>query len=177
MFLRSYPKLRYALCLPLLAETCYSEDHTLGKVTTQAKRIFTYNNEFKVTSKELDQRQSNEVKDLFRTNPDVNVGGGSVMGQKIYVRGIEDRLLRVTVDGAAQNGNIYHHQGNTVIDPGMLKSVEVTKGAANASAGPGAIAGVIKMETKGAADFIPRGKNYAASGAVSFYTNFGDRET
>ncbi|WP_120803767.1 TonB-dependent receptor [Helicobacter pylori] len=177
MFLRSYPKLRYALCFPLLAETCYSENHTLGKVTTQAKRIFTYNNEFKVTSKELDQRQSNEVKDLFRTNPDVNVGGGSVMGQKIYVRGVEDRLLRVTVDGAAQNGNIYHHQGNTVIDPGMLKSVEVTKGSANASAGPGAIAGVIKMETKGAADFIPRGKSYAASGAVSFYTNFGDRET
>ncbi len=65
----------------------------------------------------------------------MNVGGGSVMGQKIYVRGVEDRLLRVTVDGAAQNGNIYHHQGNTVIDPGMLKSVEVTKGSANASAG------------------------------------------
>ncbi|EJB15159.1 tonB-dependent Receptor Plug domain protein [Helicobacter pylori CPY1124] len=100
MFLRSYPKLRYALCFPLLADTCYSADHTLGKVTTQAQKIFTYNNEFKVTSKELDQRQSNEVKDLFRTNPDVNVGGGSVMGQKIYVRGVEDRLLRVTVDGA-----------------------------------------------------------------------------
>ncbi len=152
------------------------EEHTLSKVTTQGERIFTYNNEFVVGSKELAQRQSNQVDDMFRTNPDVNVGGGGVMGQKIYVRGIEDRLLRVTVDGAAQNGNIYHHQGNTVIDPQMLKSVIVTKGAANASAGPGAMAGAIAMETKGAADFIPKGKSYAASASASFFTNFGDRE-
>lgn len=40
MFLRSYPKLRYALCLPLLTETCYSEERTLNKVTTQANKDF-----------------------------------------------------------------------------------------------------------------------------------------
>ncbi|GAA8729357.1 hypothetical protein HpBT352_14840 [Helicobacter pylori] len=32
------------------------------------------------------------------------------------------------MDGAAQMGASYGHQGNTIIDPGMLKSVVVTKG-------------------------------------------------
>ncbi|WP_104713484.1 TonB-dependent receptor domain-containing protein [Helicobacter cetorum] len=152
------------------------KSHTLGKVTTQAQRIFNYNNQTHVSIKELERRQANQISDMFRRNPNINVGGGSLMAQKIYVRGIEDRLARVTVDGAAQMGASYGHQGNTIIDPGMLKEVIVTKGAAQASAGPMALIGAIKMETKSARDFIPKGKNYAISGATSFYTNFGDRE-
>ncbi len=151
--------------------------HTLGKVTTQAAKIFNYNNQTTISSKELERRQANQISDMFRRNPNINVGGGAVIAQKIYVRGIEDRLARVTVDGAAQMGASYGHQGNTIIDPGMLKSVVVTKGAAQASAGPMALIGAIKMETRSASDFIPKGKDYAISGAVTFLTNFGDRET
>ncbi|GAA9550531.1 hypothetical protein HpHA44_07730 [Helicobacter pylori] len=151
--------------------------HTLGKVTTQAAKIFNYNNQTTISSKELERRQANQISDMFRRNPNINVGGGAVIAQKIYVRGIEDRLARVTVDGAAQMGASYGHQGNTIIDPGMLKSVVVTKGAAQASAGPMALIGAIKMETKSASDFIPKGKDYAMSGAATFLTNFGDRET
>ncbi|GAA9788380.1 hypothetical protein VN0365_10200 [Helicobacter pylori] len=106
---------------------------------------------------------------MFRRNPNINVGGGAVIAQKIYVRGIEDRLARVTVDGVAQMGASYGHQGNTIIDPGMLKSVVVTKGAAQASAGPMALIGAIKMETRSASDFIPKGKDYAMSGAATFF--------
>ncbi len=102
--------------------------HTLGKVTTQAAKIFNYNNQTTISSKELERRQANQISDMFRRNPNINVGGGAVIAQKIYVRGIEDRLARVTVDGAAQMGASYGHQGNTIIDPGMLKSVVVTKG-------------------------------------------------
>ncbi|GAA7082168.1 hypothetical protein Kyoto48A_13400 [Helicobacter pylori] len=151
--------------------------HTLGKVTTQAAKIFNYNNQTTISSKELERRQANQISDMFRRNPNINVGGGAVIAQKIYVRGIEDRLARVTVDGAAQMGASYGHQGNTIIDPGMLKSVVVTKGAAQASAGPMALIGAIKMETRSASDFIPKGKDYAMSVAVTFLTNFGDRET
>lgn len=130
--------------------------HTLGKVTTQAAKIFNYNNQTTISSKELERRQANQISDMFRRNPNINVGGGAVIAQKIYVRGIEDRLARVTVDGAAQMGASYGHQGNTIIDPGMLKSVVVTKGAAQASAGPMALIGAIKMETRSASDFIPK---------------------
>uniref|UniRef100_UPI000EAF6AD1 TonB-dependent receptor domain-containing protein n=1 Tax=Helicobacter vulpis TaxID=2316076 RepID=UPI000EAF6AD1 len=151
------------------------ESHTLGKVTTLGERTFEYNNSMTIGRKELQQRQSNQVNDLFRTRADVNVAGGGYMAQKVYVRGMESRLLRVTIDGAAQNGNIFHHDANTIIDPGMLKEIDVIKGAANASAGPGAIAGKMAMETIGANDFLRRGQTYGGSAAVSFYTNFGYR--
>lgn len=98
------------------------------------------------------------------------------MAQKIYVRGMEDRLLRVTIDGAAQNGNAFHHQGNTVVDPGMLKRIEITKGSANASAGPGALAGAISMTTKDASDLLAKGQNFGFNLGTSLYTNFGVRE-
>ncbi len=151
------------------------ETHTLGKVTTLGERTFEYNNKMYIERKELQQRQSNQVNDLFRTRADINVAGGGLMAQKIYVRGMESRLLRVTIDGAAQNGNIFHHDANTVIDPGMLKEIEVIKGAANASAGPGAIAGKMAMETIGANDFLRKGQTYGGSASASFYTNFGMR--
>ncbi|CCM73657.1 iron-regulated outer membrane protein (frpB) [Helicobacter heilmannii ASB1.4] len=151
------------------------ESHTLGKVTTLGERTFEYNNRMTIGRKELQQRQSNQVNDLFRTRADVNVAGGGYMAQKVYVRGMESRLLRVTIDGAAQNGNIFHHDANTIIDPGMLKEIDVIKGAANASAGPGAIAGKMAMETIGANDFLRRGQTYGGQAAVSFYTNFGYR--
>lgn len=151
------------------------ESHTLGKVTTLGERTFEYNNKMYIERKELQQRQSNQVNDLFRTRADVNVAGGGLMAQKVYVRGMESRLLRVTIDGAAQNGNIFHHDANTIIDPGMLKEIEMIKGAASASAGPGAIAGKMAMETIGANDFLRKGQNYGGSASASFYTNFGMR--
>ncbi|PAF47772.1 hypothetical protein BKH46_02735 [Helicobacter sp. 12S02634-8] len=153
-----------------------TQDYTLDKVTATGEREFQYNNKDYIGEKDLTQRQANQMSDVFATQPDVSVGGGGVMAQKIYVRGIEDRLLRVTIDGAAQNGNAFHHQGNTIIDPGMLKEVVITKGAANASAGPGALAGAISMTTKDASDLLAKGQNFGAYVASSFYTNFGVRE-
>lgn len=153
-----------------------TNNYTLEKVTTEAQKEFQFNNKDYINGKDLSDRQSNSMADVFATQPDVNVGGGGMMAQKIYVRGIEDRLLRVTIDGAAQNGNAFHHQGNTIIDPGMLKQVEITKGSANASAGPGALAGAISMTTKDASDLLEKGQNFGAYVASSFYTNFGVRE-
>ncbi len=56
--------------------------HTLGKVTTQAAKIFNYNNQTTISSKELERRQANQISDMFRRNPNINVGGGAVIAQK-----------------------------------------------------------------------------------------------
>ncbi|WP_104747508.1 TonB-dependent receptor domain-containing protein [Helicobacter cetorum] len=151
------------------------ESHTLGKVTTMGERTFEYNNKMYIDRKELQQRQSNQVQDIFRTRADVNVASGGLMAQKIYIRGIESRLLRVTIDGVAQNGNIFHHDANTVIDPNMIKEVEVIKGAANASAGPGAVAGKLAFTLIDANDFLRKGQTYGAKVEAGFFTNFGYR--
>ncbi|GAA7340672.1 hypothetical protein MLS209_12450 [Helicobacter pylori] len=53
--------------------------HTLGKVTTQAAKIFNYNNQTTISSKELERRQANQISDMFRRNLNINVGGGAVI--------------------------------------------------------------------------------------------------
>lgn len=163
-----------------LISTSFAEESLnnfmLDEITIEGQREFDFNNKTFVNAKDLSQRQANQISDIFSTHTEIDVGGGGLMAQKIYVRGVEDRLLRVTIDGAAQNGNAFHHQGNTVIDPGMLKSIEITKGSANASAGPGALAGAISMTTKDASDLLDKGQNFGFNLGSSFYTNFGVRE-
>ncbi|PAF53046.1 hypothetical protein BKH42_08120 [Helicobacter sp. 13S00482-2] len=172
-------KIYISMVLLFLSSNLFADepnDYTLEKVTTEGQKEFQFNNKDYIDSQDIANRQSNSIADVFATQSDVNVGGGGMMAQKIYVRGIEDRLLRVTIDGAAQNGNAFHHQGNTIIDPGMLKEVEITKGSANASAGPGALAGAISMTTKDASDLLSKGKNFGAYLGSSFYTNYGIKE-
>ncbi|MGL2780947.1 TonB-dependent receptor [Helicobacter pylori] len=173
--LRNQFRIVFVSCIVASSLQAQENTHTLGKVTTKGERTFEYNNKMYIDRKELQQRQSNQIRDIFRTRADVNVASGGLMAQKIYVRGIESRLLRVTIDGVAQNGNIFHHDANTVIDPNMIKEVEVIKGAANASAGPGAVAGKLSFTTIDANDFLRKNQTYGAKAEAAFYTNFGYR--
>ncbi|GAL08564.1 enterobactin receptor VctA [Photobacterium aphoticum] len=70
-----------------------------------------------IDAAQLEKRQATDLSDIFRTDPEVTVGGGSSVSQKIYVRGIEDTLLNVTIDGATQSGYIYHHQAAYRLSP------------------------------------------------------------
>jgi len=64
-----------------------------------------------------------DLADLFRGVPSVSVGGGVGVAQKIYVRGLEDSLLNVTIDGAPQRGTLFHHIGRVTIEPELLETV------------------------------------------------------
>ena len=55
-------------------------------------------------------------------------------------------MLAVTVDGAAQNNKVFHHNGTTLIDPSLLKAVRVDAGVAPADAGFAALTGSIVYE-------------------------------
>ena len=44
------------------------------------------------------------------------------MSQKVYVRGVEETNLAVTIDDARQNNKIFHHNATTLIDPSLLKA-------------------------------------------------------
>lgn len=107
-----------------------------------------------VSGDDIELFQMNDLSDLFSQYPSVQVGGGLPAAQKIYVRGIEDKLLNITIDGATQGGYMSHHHGQYVIEPDLLKLVSVEPGPGSASNGPGALAGVIRFETKSAEDFL-----------------------
>ncbi|MEC8849695.1 MAG: TonB-dependent receptor, partial [Pseudomonadota bacterium] len=79
-----------------------------------------------------------------------------------YVNGIEEQNLNVQVDGVRQSNNIWHHNANGLIDPTLLKSVSVDAGVAGADAGPGAVGGSLRYETRDVADLLAPGRNFGS---------------
>ena len=106
-----------------------------------------------ITSADLEEVNPADLDETFRKTPAVLVNGGRAQAQQIFVNNLESTLSNVTVDGASQ-GNLYHHQSSVLIEPELLKSVEVYPGAGSALNGPGALNGAIRFETKNAFDLL-----------------------
>ncbi|MFB9885486.1 TonB-dependent receptor domain-containing protein [Balneatrix alpica] len=135
----------------------------VGKVKAASETV--------VDQQALEKKQAATLHDVFSGEPSVAVGGGSSVAQKIYVRGLEDTMLNVTIDGATQAGYIYHHQGRLSVEPELLKQVEVEAGAGAATSGPGALAGAIRFETKDPNDLLKDGQNFGATLKTGGSTN------
>ncbi|REL27489.1 TonB-dependent receptor [Thalassotalea euphylliae] len=120
---------------------------------------------------DIRKKQANDLEDIFRGEPAITVGGSFGIAQKIYVRGIEDTNLNVSVDGATQAGYLFHHQGRLSIEPEMLKHVEVKAGAGSALDGPGALGGAIRFETKDADDLLGDGEHFGALLKAGYFSN------
>ncbi len=103
---------------------------------------------------ELTRTQPSDLKDVFAGESSVSVGGSMPVNQKLYLRGVEETALSVTIDGARQNNKVFHHSATTLIDPSLLKSVRASAGISPADDGPGAIGGSIVFETVDVADVL-----------------------
>ena len=131
-----------------------------------------------VTAEQIEKLQATDLQDLFSQSPEVTIGGGAGFAQKLYVRGIEDQLLNITIDGAQQATRQFHHAGRISIEPELLKRVEVNAGAGNALSGPGALGGSVKFVTKDPEDMLKSDENFGglvkgmfSSNTDSFKTN------
>ncbi|UYG03020.1 TonB-dependent receptor [Halomonas sp. LR3S48] len=102
----------------------------------------------------IERYQAGDLGELFAGEPEVAVGGTVGIAQKVYVRGVEDTLLNVTIDGATQAGALFHHTGRLAVEPELLKQVEVDAGAGRATAGAGALGGAIRFVTKDPGDLL-----------------------
>lgn len=124
-----------------------------------------------VKQSELKQLQANDLADIFRSQSEISVGGANPVAQKIYVRGLEDTMLNVTVDGALQAGYLFHHQGRLTIEPELLKQVDIVAGAGDATSGSGALGGAIRFKTKTAHDLITGSERGGALVKLGYYGN------
>lgn len=115
---------------------------------------------FDIESDEIELTQASDLSDLLSNESGVAVGGGAAVAQKVYVRGFEDTMLNVTVDGAQQPAELYHHQTRVQIEPEFIKSIELDAGAGAATAGPGALTGALKVRTKDAFDMLRPDQNF-----------------
>lgn len=107
-----------------------------------------------ILSDAIVKRAARNLREVLQDEPGVTVGGGPAIAQKVYVRGVEDTMLSTTLDGAPQTGRAFHHQSRLMIDPDLVKQVELDRGSSAASAGPGALAGSLRMTTKDGRDLL-----------------------
>ena len=125
-----------------------------------------------ITSKDLDRTQPQTIQNLYSSQTAVTAGGTTQASTKVYVHGIEETMLNVQIDGARQaQRNGFHHNGNNVIDPSMLKGVAIDAGAASADAGPNALGGAIRYTTKDVSDLLKDGQKLGGFAALSYDTN------
>ncbi|WP_247869839.1 TonB-dependent receptor domain-containing protein [Methylophaga sp. SB9B] len=124
-----------------------------------------------VSAEQIEKLQATDLQDLFSQSPEVTIGGGPGFAQKLYVRGIEDQLLNITIDGAQQATRQFHHAGRISIEPELLKRVEVNAGAGNALSGPGALGGSVKFVTKDPEDMLKPGENFGGLVKGMFSSN------
>lgn len=116
-----------------------------------------------VGARQIAEQAPRDTRETLQNETGLAVGGGgNAIAQKVYAREIEDTMLNVTLDGVPQGGNVFHHQGRVLIDPMMMKRIEVDKGGTLASIGPGGLAGSVRMTTKDARDLLLAGQNFGA---------------
>ncbi|GAB1264942.1 TonB-dependent receptor domain-containing protein [Aurantivibrio infirmus] len=114
-------------------------------------------------------RQSDHISDLLRTIPGVDVGGAHSLNQRITIRSMDDKDLRITIDGANQNTYMYHHMGNLQIHADILESVDIEVG--NNSVISGGLGGAVRFKTRQAGDLLEPGKNWGARVQSSYANN------
>ncbi len=175
--LRSFPAVRFALAAAALSETSHAATSSGG----DAHKLETVVVVGQATARVLDAEaltrvQAVDLEDVFRSEPSVNVGGGAVgIAQKIYLRGMEDTLLNITVDGAPQTGTLFHHIGRVSVEPELLEQVEVQAGAGEATSGAGAIGGAIRFKTKEASDLLEDGEDFGGIVKGHYFSNDGNK--
>lgn len=129
---------------------------TLDSITVVAERE---PGNFDLDRGEIELTQASDLSDLLSNESGVAVGGGSPVAQKVYVRGFEDTMLNVTIDGAQEPAELYHHQTRVQIEPEFIKSIELDAGAGAATQGAGALTGAMRVRTRDAFDLLRPGQD------------------
>lgn len=119
----------------------------------------------------ISTRNAGLAKDVMRDIPGVYVGGTNGMNQKIYMRGVSDRGLNITIDGAKQNGNTFHHNADLLIDPDLIKAIDVEVGSRSVVNGSGALGGSVAFKTVDAKDLLESGEIIGAKIKTGYASN------
>ncbi len=125
-----------------------------------------------INSDTLEQKQASDIKDVLNTMPSVTVDGNARYSRKVFIRGMEDKFSVITIDGARQEGQLFHHSGDQTFDPAMLKSAEITLGGNSVLSGAGAINGSFSYETKDPSDLLRGDETVGARVKTGYQTAY-----
>lgn len=118
----------------------------------------------------IQTKQADHLSDLLRDLPGVDVGGTHSINNRINIRGLQDENLDITIDGAkVQNANMFHHIGNLLINPDILKKADIQVGTNSVTSG--SLGGTISFKTKDGKDMLEKGETYGARVASTYNSN------
>ncbi|OAB58816.1 hypothetical protein AY599_20110 [Leptolyngbya valderiana BDU 20041] len=101
----------------------------------------------RVDAEDIARIQPYGYQDVFETIPGVNIfGGPRRIAEEPSIRGFADEQVAIRIDGARQNFN-KAHGGRFLLDPDLIESVEVLRGASSSLYGSGALGGAFIIET------------------------------
>ncbi|HHW7507973.1 TPA: TonB-dependent receptor domain-containing protein [Mannheimia haemolytica] len=125
-----------------------------------------------VTTQKQDESTQTDLRGLLKDEPAISLGGGNGTSQFLYIRGMGQNSIDVKVDNTYSDSQIHYHQGRHMLDPALVGTVTVQKGAGSASAGIGQTNGAIIAKTVDALDLLKNSdKNFGAKLGTGISTN------
>lgn len=171
-----YKATTVALALSTLFSTAIVRADNTNQETEEVEVIEVWNTQVKTSSlylrgEDIASKQADHISDLLRTIPGVDVGGAHSLNQRITIRSMDDKDLKITIDGASQNTYMYHHMGNLQIHADILKSVDIEIGANSVI--NGGLGGAVRFETKEAKDLLKEGQDFGSRIQAGYGDNSG----
>jgi len=114
-----------------------------------------------VGAQQIEETQASDIGEVLEKVPGIAIEGGPrTTGAFINIRGLSGPRVLQIVDGARQNF-LGGHRSSLLIDPYLLKKMEVLRGPASALWGSDALGGVMLLTTKDAADILDPGQRWS----------------
>jgi len=134
-----------------------------------------------IDQREIDDRQAGTIAELVDSVPGVAlVNGSTPSGSGINIRGFgangtfgSDQKVKILVDGATVGAEEIYRVGTQLFtDPSLYREVEVIRGTVGSfEYGTGIVGGVVRLETKDAADFTGGAPGLAFDQTLEFSSN------
>lgn len=152
----------------LLSSVAIAQDQTLEAVEVWETQVSS--SSLNVKGSTIETKQADHLSDLLRDLPGVDVGGTSSINNRLAIRGIEDENLDITIDGAkVSNVNMFHHIGNLLVNPDILKKADIQVGTNSVVSG--SLGGSVAFETKDGKDLLQDGRDYGARVQGNYNSN------
>lgn len=147
-----------------------------NSLATEVEEVKVWGTQVKTSSlivgeSDLEIKQADHISDLLRVIPGVDVGGAHSLNQRITIRSMDDKDLRISIDGANQNTYMYHHMGNLQIHADILQAVDIEVGTNSVL--NGGLGGAVRFETKEAKDLLAEGESFGGRVQATYGNNSG----
>jgi len=157
-----------AIAIALTSFSAFSDDGSMVVTATALDQLV----QTEINATTLEQKQASDIKDILNTMPSVTVDGNARYSRKVFIRGMEDKFAVVTIDGARQEGQLFHHSGDQTIDPSLLKVAKIELGANSALNGSGVVNGSFSYETKDPDDLLQGDDKFGARIKTSYQSAY-----